>query len=109
MQYAEEGVHPRGKLLKGKMVMAKSKTYHRRVFGGKDAVWLGMDQGKGLLYRGNTVRFSLNATFEENTFRPREGQTASAESYEGSLHTGRELLNTVVVGAGTDFYVTEKE
>jgi len=88
--------------------MAKRKTYHRRVFGGKDAIWEGMDQGKGLLFRGNTVRFSLNAVFDENTFRQRMGQEAVAQSYEGSLHTGHELLNSVAVGAGTDFYVTEK-
>lgn len=50
-----------------------NKTYHARVFGGREAVWKGIDQGKHPLYP-NTVNMAMNATFSEDVFRARSGQ-----------------------------------
>ena len=56
------------------------KTYHRRVFGGKDATWDGIDQGKGALHE-DSIGMSLNATFDDNLFKTRDGQEQERISF----------------------------
>lgn len=53
------------------------KTYHRRVFGGKDAQWNGIDYGKGTMHP-NAIGMSLNVTYDDNLFKVRDGQVAEA-------------------------------
>jgi len=79
------------------------KTYHRRVFGGKDAKWDGIDQGKADLYP-DTVNMALNVTFNDNLFKTREGQGVDDLEVTGSIHSAINTQNTVAVCAGTDIY-----
>lgn len=56
-----------------------NKTYHARVFGGKEAQWSGIDQSKGVLYP-RAVNMSLNSVFDDNIFKSRSGQTEVAKT-----------------------------
>ena len=83
--------------------MATFKTYHRRNFSHKKATWLGMDQGKGQLYRGDTVEFMLNALVDENTFKLREGQAVEDSSASG-INAGKRTVNGTSIICGTNFF-----
>lgn len=75
-----------------------AKTYMRRVFGSADKSWIGIDQGKGKLYRGDSVRFALNAVFHENVFRLRKGAVIDSESgAAGAVHGGSDKHRAVGV------------
>jgi hypothetical protein len=79
------------------------KTYHSRIFGGKASDWRGIDQGRGPFYSG-ALEFSLNATYDDNTFRSRDGQTLPDLTWTPSGpilsagNTGRFML----IAAGED-------
>lgn len=55
----------------------KRKTYHRRVFGGKDAQWKGINHGEGTMLPG-AIGMSLNVTYDDNLFKTRDGQVREA-------------------------------
>ena len=84
----------------------KRKTYHRRVFGGKDAAWRGIDQGKGAMHDG-AIGMSLNATFDDNLFKTRDGQTEDTMDLDGSVLSASNTNNMVVINAGTDIFVEQ--
>ena len=80
------------------------KTYHRRVFGGKDATWDGIDQGRGDLSQ-TSVNMALNVTFDDNLFKTRDGQVEGDLTVTGSVHSAINTQNMVAVVAGTDLYL----
>ncbi len=80
------------------------KTYHRRVFGGKDATWDGIDQGRGDLSQ-TSVNMALNVTFDDNLFKTRDGQVEDDLTVTGSVHSAINTQNMVAVVAGTDLYL----
>lgn len=84
------------------------KTYHRRVFGGKDTPWIGIDQGKGALVDGS-VRMSLNATYDEDVMKQRDGQAVEASSFYSGIHTGKNTGTAVVFGSGVEVFAEEIE
>ena len=80
-----------------------NKTYHRRVFGGKDAEWRGIDQGKGALHE-QALSMAMNVTFTDNVFKTRDGQSIQAMDISGSILSAKNTNNMVVVNAGTDLF-----
>ena len=85
----------------------KRKTYHRRVFGGKDAQWRGIDQGKGAMHEG-AIGMSLNATFDDNLFKTRDGQAEDTTvDPSGSVLSAVNTNNMVAINAGTDLFVEQ--
>ena len=82
------------------------KTYHRRVFGGKDAQWRGIDQGKGTMHDG-AIGMSLNATFDDNLFKTRDGQETVTMDLSGSVLSAANTNNMVAINAGTDLFVEQ--
>jgi len=84
----------------------KRKTYHRRVFGGKDAQWNGIDQGKARLHEGS-IGMSLNATYDDNLFKTRDGQVADTMEIDGSVLSASNTNNMVIINAGTDIFVEQ--
>jgi len=81
-----------------------NKTYHRRVFGGKDATFDGIDQGKGLLVPG-ALEMSLNATFDDNVFKTRAGQVSVDSGTTGVILCAKHTAGYVTIMAGTDLFV----
>lgn len=51
-----------------------SKTYSKRVFSGKDVPFVGIADGHGALFRGNSVEFSLNLVYH-TVMKMRDGQS----------------------------------
>ena len=82
-------------------------NYHRSVFSHKRAVWGGMDQGKGLLYRGDFVEFMLNLSNKDNVMRVREGQEKKDTSVDGII-AGKETVSGVTVVSGTNVFFGEE-
>lgn len=82
--------------------MSKHKTYMRRVFGGAEKEWNGIDQGKGPLYRGRGVEMALNATFDNNVFAIRDGAEYVYFLGDGVIHNGIISKNEVVLCFGTN-------
>jgi len=80
------------------------KTYHRRVFGGKDATFRGIDQGKGSLYP-DALEMSLNATFDDNVFKTRLGQVSIDSGTTGVILCAKHTAGYVTIMAGTDLFV----
>jgi hypothetical protein len=81
-----------------------NKTYHRRVFGGKDASWNGIDQGKGRLLP-DALEMSLNATFDDNVFKTRLGQVSVDSGTTGVILCAKHTAGYVTIMAGTDLFV----
>jgi len=79
------------------------KTYHARIFGGKNADWRGIDQSKGHFYPG-ALEMALNATFSENIFKVREGQEKEAALGQGSVLTGVNTGAYVLVMQGEEIF-----
>jgi len=84
----------------------KRKTYHRRVFGGKAAQWNGIDQGKGAMHP-DAIGMSLNATYDNNLFKTRDGQSSDAIDLTGSVLSAVNTNNMVAINAGTDIFVEQ--
>jgi len=82
------------------------KTYHKRVFGGKDADWRGIDQSKCAFYTG-ALEMSLNAVYDDFVFKPRVGQVKVTQYSSGAVLSGKKTLSQVIVNAGTDLYSEE--
>jgi len=82
------------------------KTYHGSVFSHKRGQWGGVDQGKGLLYRGNTVEFALNVWFGDNVFTVREGQELVTISLAG-ITAGNKSISGLCLVSGTNAYFDE--
>ena len=85
------------------------KTYHRRVFGGKDAEWNGITQGKGELYP-NSLHMSLNAVYDDNIFKTRDGQELDeTDIFSGAILSGADSGTFVSISAGTEVFAWDKE
>lgn len=81
--------------------MAKPKTYSRNIFSGKEIPFIGISEGHGNLFRGNSVSFSMNMTYS-GAMESRNGMTRGAE-YDGTIHVGF-FGNTRGVCAGTSIF-----
>jgi hypothetical protein len=82
------------------------KTYSRRVFGGKDAVWIGIDQGKHPLYP-SALEMSMNAIYDENVFKSRPGATGVVfNNYAGVLSASRSD-NFIAISSGLEVFAEE--
>jgi len=44
--------------------MSKSKTYSKHIFSGKEIPFIGISEGHGKLFRGNSVEFSMNVNYK---------------------------------------------
>ena len=84
----------------------KFKTYQKRNFSHKKATWLGMDQGKGQLYRGDYVEFMMNVLIEENVFTQRVGQTKQDTSAT-SINACKRTVNGTTIICGTNLFFGE--
>ena len=86
--------------------MVKHKTYQRRVFGGKEVPWRGIDQGKGSLTNG-ALQMALNANFDESTFKIREGQVSDTQFGAGKIYSGHNSGLFVTVASGEEIFAEE--
>lgn len=88
------------------MAVGNKFKYHRRVFSGKAVPMIGMDQGKSLVYRGDSVQQVWNALYD-TSMKQRDGETVDT-TYFGGVNTGEALLTVIVIGSGTDLRVEER-
>ncbi len=79
------------------------KQYHGSIFSHKRGTWAGMDQGKGDLYRGDTVGFMLNVNTKDNVFTARIGQEFKRGGSEG-VQAGRRTLGGVSIVSGVNLF-----
>ena len=86
--------------------MAKHKTYQGSVFSHARKNWRGMDQGKGLLYRGDSVEMTLNIDMRDNVFTTREGQERKDTSVTG-INGGEKTLSGVTITTGANLFFDE--
>lgn len=84
------------------------KSYHRRVFGGKEAPWIGIDQGKGALYDGS-IKMSLNATYKTTAVVSRDGQARVEIVLDGGVNSGANVGAFVVLSVGREIFVERYE
>lgn len=82
--------------------MIKKPKYMRRVFSGKEVPVIGMDQGKGELYRGNGVQYMFNGYFDA-CFETRPGHSVDF-FYEGGINAGGRLTRVAFIGEGTNIW-----
>jgi len=82
----------------------KFSNYHGSVFSRKRAIWGGMDQGKGSLYRGDFTEMTLNLDFQDNVFRPRVGQDRVEDGSAGITGAERTLSGITVVSGSNVFF-----
>lgn len=86
----------------------KYKTYMRRVFGSRRPVWIGIDQGKGPLYRGNGVEMSWNLTSDSAVLEPRKGSYKILLDIEiGPVYSLFDALSGLVVCEGKNLVIVE--
>lgn len=85
-----------------------AKTYSKNIFGGKDAVWNGIDQGKHPLYP-SALNMSLNAIYDNNVFKSRDGQSRTSFDAAAGVLSGVNTINCVVIAAGTELFAEEIE
>ena len=85
----------------------KFRTKHGSVFSHKRAVWGGMDQGKGLVYRGDFVEFMLNGVNKDNVFKIRDGQSVK-DTADAGIQSGHETVSGVTVISGTNVFFGEE-
>jgi hypothetical protein len=64
----------------------KTRAYSKPIFSGKEVPFVGIAEGHGPLYRGNTVEFSLNLGYK-GSMEMRDGMTIN-EEFSGSIHAG---------------------
>ena len=86
--------------------MVKNKTYHRRVFGGKEVPWRGIDQGKAPFTDG-ALQMALNASFDESVFKLRDGQESATQFGEGIIYSGHNSGMFVTVISGEEVFAEE--
>ena len=82
--------------------MIQKPKYMRRVFSGKDVPVIGLDQGKGELYRGDGVQSMFNGYFDA-CFEFRIGHSTSAV-YEGGINAGGRLKQVAFIGEGNNIW-----
>ena len=83
-------------------LMAKSKTYMKRVFAGKEVPVIGMDQGKGKHYGGNGTSNVFNLLYD-GAMEVRDGQALVGQYDDGIMFGG--ILSTVgTIIAGGSVY-----
>jgi len=85
----------------------KIGNYHGSVFSRKRAVWGGMDQGKGQVYRGDFVEMTLNVNIDDNVFKLRDGSERAEESVSG-INAGKSTISGVTVVSGTNVFFGEE-
>jgi hypothetical protein len=84
----------------------KWHRYHGSVFSHRRNNWIGMDQGKGLLYRGDQVEMTLNVDVRDNVFTVREGQELKELSTNG-IESGEKTLSGITIASGTNLFFDE--
>lgn len=86
--------------------MSTNKTYSRNVFSHKKGISGGIDQGKGRLFRDNSVFMAMNIRPENDRLMSRNGQVLYASDHQGVLSAER-TTGFMTVSAGTRVYVGE--
>jgi len=86
---------------------AKFRNYHGSVFAHKRAVWGGMDQGKGQLYRGDYVEMMLNLRNKDNVLQPRDGSSKKI-STDDPINAGKGTESGITIVIGTNAYFGEE-
>ena len=79
--------------------MAKSKTYMKRVFAGKEVPVIGMDQGKGKHYGGNGTSNVFNLLYD-GAMEVRDGQNIDGQYDDGIMFGGiLATIGTIISGS----------
>jgi len=81
----------------------KYHRYHGSVFAHKKGNWFGMDQGKGLLHRGDTVEMTLNLLVDNNVLSNREGQDRTL-TFALGIDSAEETQSGISIGSGTNLF-----
>lgn len=85
--------------------MANKFKYMKRVFSGKTIPVIGLDQGKGILYRGNGVNSIFNLIYGTSMV-VRDGQE-KCNSFDDGINTGDKLIHARVIGEGTNLWASD--
>ena len=80
---------------------------HGSVFSRKRAVWDGVDQGKGKMYRGDSVEMALNLRNGDNVLKIRDGSDR-AGSGDDPIRAGKGTESGVTIVIGTNAYFGEE-
>ena len=83
----------------------KKKTYRKPVFSGKNTPMIGMDQGKGRMYKGLGTHYCFNL-FYDVTMLNREGQD-KITYYEGVVQNGGTEKTIKFVHEATNVWIDE--
>lgn len=83
----------------------KTKRYSRPVFSGKEVPFVGIAEGHGILYRGNTVEFSMNLTYK-GSIETREGCERDDE-FDGTIHVAASVQSRALC-EGTNLWGKSK-
>ena len=63
-----------------------TKRYSRNIFSGKEVPYIGISEGHGKLFRGNSVEFSMNLGYM-GSIESRDGASRD-EEFNGTVHQG---------------------
>ena len=85
------------------MKKQRSKTYRKTVFAGKEVPFIGLDQGKGMLYQGLSANKCFNG-FYEDVFALREGQDKET-TYNGSVNSAGLEHSAFYLQEGSNFWI----
>jgi hypothetical protein len=64
-----------------------TKVYSKNVFSGKEVPYIGISEGHGRLFRGNSVEFSMNLGYM-GAIESRDGMYRE-EEFNGTVHQGQ--------------------
>ena len=82
----------------------KRKPYRNIIFSGKNVPYDGISDGKGPLFRGKNVEFSLNLSYITN-IDAREGQATESEYVNSILNVG--IFNSETICEGNNIWSEE--
>ena len=83
------------------------RNYHGSVFSQKKAIWNGIDQSKGLVYRGDQVEMTLNLDNDDNVLKPRDG-SRKVDSNIDPINAGATTASGMTVVKGRSvFFASE--
>jgi hypothetical protein len=83
------------------------KTYMRRVFGGKDNIFIGIDNGKSQLYNRTQVGRSDGLKYDENSIQPSGIQSHNSFFY-GDIDFAIRLSGQIVICSDGGIWMEEQ-
>lgn len=81
-----------------------AKRYSRSVFSGKEVPFIGISEGHGKLFRGNSVEFSVNVRYK-GSIELRDGAVYE-QTLNGRIHIGHSG-NMRAICSGSNIYIEE--